>query len=54
MKYTTVELEILKQGGKQALEEFHKAKRKCSGTRANLFIESKKYKKEKYKANYED
>ena len=51
MKYSTIELEILKKEGKQGLKAFHMAKRKCSSTRACNIIESKKY-KQKYKLDF--
>lgn len=48
MKYSKVELEILKKEGKKGLEKYHKAKRKALGNMAPKVVESKKY-KEKYK-----
>lgn len=53
MRYSEVELEILKTKGKKALIEYRKAKRIQIGRTPNRVIESRKF-KEKYKKIIED
>lgn len=44
MKYTRTELEILRKGGKHALEAYHRSARKPVPATSSSYIESKKYK----------
>lgn len=53
MKYSPIELEILKTKGKKALLAYRKANRIAIGRTPNRVIESRKY-KQKYKEKFDE
>lgn len=50
MKYTKTELEILRKGGRAALDAYHSAQRKQVPAAAPRTIEDKRHRKPKYKS----